>query len=126
MKNNQVKQWKERILKIKKELSELGDMRPGSISEQFNVCGNPNCHCKDKDSPIKHGPYYQLSYSFKGRSTTEFIKPEKLAETTAQISEFKNFKSLSAELTELSIMVAKEIKKMEAEKLKELKNTKRT
>lgn len=35
-----------RIEKIKSELSRLGELRPGSQSKQYNVCGNPNCKCK--------------------------------------------------------------------------------
>lgn len=51
-----------RILEIKNEIMGLGEIRNGSVSEQYNVCGNPTCGCKDKDNPQKHGPYYQLSY----------------------------------------------------------------
>ena len=38
-----LKQIEKQILKIKKELVELGELRPGSLSRQYNVCGNPNC-----------------------------------------------------------------------------------
>jgi hypothetical protein len=41
---------------IKRELLSLGDLRPGSLSKQYNVCGNPRCRCKE-DPPRKHGPY---------------------------------------------------------------------
>ena len=42
-------------------------MKPDSINEQYNVCGSPNCKCKDKKNPQKHGPYYYLSFTFKGK-----------------------------------------------------------
>jgi hypothetical protein len=58
---------------LKQDLASLGDLRPGSLSQQYNVCGNPKCRCKD-DPPRKHGPYYQLSFTRKGRSRTKFIK----------------------------------------------------
>ena len=64
----------------KKKLTALGDMRPGSLSKQYNVCGNPTCRCKDPDNPKKHGPYHQLSYTHKSRSKSEFVKKEDLAE----------------------------------------------
>jgi hypothetical protein len=48
------------IALIKKELASLPDLRPGSLTEQYNVCGNPRCRCK-ANPPKKHGPYYQLS-----------------------------------------------------------------
>ena len=50
------------IERIKKELAELGDLRPGSLSKQYNVCGKPACRCK-ASPPVKHGPYYQVSYT---------------------------------------------------------------
>jgi hypothetical protein len=31
------------IQKIKKQLVALGAMLPGSLSEQWNVCGTPGC-----------------------------------------------------------------------------------
>ena len=46
------------------DLAALGDLRPGSLSIQYNVCGSPGCRCK-ADPPVKHGPYYQVSYTRK-------------------------------------------------------------
>jgi hypothetical protein len=59
-----------RIEGLLKKMCSLGPMLPGSISEQWNVCGTPGCACKAKKNPVKHGPYYQLSFSVKGRSST--------------------------------------------------------
>ena len=50
---NQVRALEKRIETIKRNLSALGDMRPGSLSTQFNVCGNPTCRCKDPENPEK-------------------------------------------------------------------------
>jgi hypothetical protein len=58
-----LQRWQQQIDQIKQELLALGDMRPGALSEQYNVCGKPNCRCKDPRKPQKHGPYYQLSYT---------------------------------------------------------------
>ncbi len=52
------------IEKVKRDLGALGDLRPGSLSTQYNVCGSPGCRCK-ADPPVKHGPYYQVSYTRK-------------------------------------------------------------
>ena len=48
------------IEQLKQRLLNLGPVLPGSISEQWNVCGTPGCKCKDPANPEKHGPYYQL------------------------------------------------------------------
>ena len=58
---NEIEVLEGRIVEIKNEIMELGEIRNGSVSEQYNVCGNPTCRCKDKDNPQKHGPYYQLT-----------------------------------------------------------------
>ncbi len=100
-----------RIREIKKGLLALGEMRPGSLSEQFNVCGNPNCRCKDPKKPKKHGPYYQLSYSHKGKSTTEFVKKDGIAEMRRQIRNYRAFKKLTEEWVDLSVNIGKLRKK---------------
>jgi len=69
-----------RIKQLKEKLIQLGPMLPGSLSEQWNVCGTPQCRCKDPEKPVKHGPYYQLSFTVGGKSSTMFIKKEDLPE----------------------------------------------
>jgi hypothetical protein len=110
--------WQARIKEIQKTLSEMGEMRPGSLSMQYNVCGNPSCRCKDKKNPQKHGPYYQLSYTHKGKSTTEFVKAEKVDEVRQQIQNFREFKKLTDEWVDLSVKIAKLRKKEERKKSK--------
>ena len=102
-----------RIEDIKKHLASLGEMRPGSLSRQYNVCGNPTCRCKDPENPKKHGPYYQVSYSHKGKSTTQFVKIDALAETKKQLKNYQTFKSLTEEWVALSVEIAKLRKKAE-------------
>jgi len=43
------------IERVKVKLAALGDLRPGSLSTQYNVCGTPGCRCK-ATPPEKHGP----------------------------------------------------------------------
>jgi hypothetical protein len=86
---------------------ELGDMRPGALSMQYNVCGKPNCRCKDPKDPKKHGPYCQLSYTHKGKSTTEFIKKERVAEVRRQIATYARFKKFTDEWVDLALRIAK-------------------
>jgi hypothetical protein len=104
---NQVRTLEKRIETIKRKLSALGDMRPGSLSTQFNVCGNPTCRCKDPENPKKHGPYYQLSYTHKGRSKSEFVKKEDLSEVKRQIRNYQQFKKLTGVWVDLSLELAK-------------------
>jgi len=103
----QNERWQERIDAIKRELFELGEMRPGALSKQFNVCGKAGCRCKDSKNPRKHGPYFQVSYTHLGKSTTEFVKAEALATVQEQLANYARFKALTLEWVQLSLRVAK-------------------
>lgn len=118
-KNTQLKKIERKIESTKQLLMNIEEMWSGSLSKQYNVCGKAGCRCKDKNDPKKHGPYYQLSYSNKGRSTSQFIKKEFLVDTRKQIENYKKFKKL----TELWVDLALEHAKLKIEIAKEnLKN----
>ena len=87
------------IRKLKEEILRLGDMHPGSISKQYTICGKKGCKCQRKKNPQKHGPYYQLSYSIKGKSSSIFIKKENLKNARNRINNYKRFKELCVMLT---------------------------
>jgi hypothetical protein len=107
MNKKEIGKLQKRIQHIKKKLSELGDLRPGSLSMQYNVCGNPTCRCKRTDNPVKHGPYYQISYTRKGRSKTEFVKSEDVKEVKLQLINYQLFKKLIDEWVEVSLEIAR-------------------
>ena len=81
------------IERIKKDLTELGDLRPGSLSRQYNVCGKPGCRCK-ASPPEKHGPYYQVSYTRKGRSGSMFVRSEQVARVRQQLKNYARMRRL--------------------------------
>ncbi len=90
------------ITKIKSQLDRLGDLRPGSLSEQYNVCGNPKCRCKE-DLSKRHGPYHQLSFTRKGRSRSKFVKKPQLSEVKKQLKNYARLRSLVDRWIELSL-----------------------
>ncbi len=102
----ETEELQERIQRIKEELVGLGDMRPGTLSKQYNVCGKPGCRCKDPKKPEKHGPYYQLSYSHQGRSTTEFVKKHLVSDVRRQLRIYAQFRELTDEWVAISIKIA--------------------
>lgn len=93
MSTRQVKTLEKQIEKIKMEMSAIGDMRPGSLSTQYNVCGKAGCRCK-ATSPVKHGPYYQVSYTRKGKSSSKFVKKEDLPAVRKQLKNYERMKLL--------------------------------
>jgi len=107
--NRRIEVPQRQIERIKPELFELGDLRPGSLSEQFNVCGTPGCKCK-KSPPQKHGPYYQVSYTRKGKSGTKFVKRQQVAAVKRQLRNYARMRELvdrwvqaATELSELRL-----------------------
>ena len=101
-----IQQLEQRIQQIKAELAALGEMRPGSLSKQYNVCGKPNCRCKDPQNPQRHGPYYQLSWVHRGKSSTQFIRRPLLPQVRAQIATYNKFRKLTEEWVNLALRVA--------------------
>ena len=89
------------ITTVKRELAKLGELRPGSLSRQYNVCGSPGCRCK-ATPPEKHGPYGQLSFTRKGRSTSRFVRSADLATVKRQIKSYATLRTLVDEWIELS------------------------
>jgi Family of unknown function (DUF6788) len=96
-----------KVDQLRGRLAQLGPILPGGISEQWNVCGTPGCRCKDPDKPMKHGPYYQLSFSVGGKSSSMFIKKEDVSEAHRRIKRYQEFKALCLELTHAYVALAR-------------------
>jgi hypothetical protein len=92
-----------RLEAIRHRLTQLGPMHPGSLSEQYNVCGKVGCRCKDPKKPRKHGPYYQLSYTWRAKSTTCFVRAEHVASIQRKVANYKRFRELVNEWVDLEI-----------------------
>lgn len=82
-----------RIAKIKAGLAALGDLRPGTLSQQYNVCGNPGCRCK-ASPPQKHGPYYQVSFTWQGKSQSQFVRREDVPAVRRQLRNYQRLRTL--------------------------------
>jgi hypothetical protein len=91
MKNKKLCQIERRIEKIKRELQKITEMRPGSLTRQYRIPQD------------KVGPYYQLSYTHKMKSHTEYVRREYVAGIRKQIFQYKRFKRLVQQWVELAI-----------------------
>jgi hypothetical protein len=94
-----------RIQSLKHQISQLGDLRPGALSKQYNICGNPNCRCK-ADPPVKHGPYYQISFTRHGKSSSQFVREEDLVEVQQQLENYRQLRQLVDEWVTLSAQLS--------------------
>ncbi|MEI7903203.1 MAG: DUF6788 family protein [bacterium] len=72
-------------------MAKLGAMRPGTLTVQYR---NP---------AEKKTPFNQLSYTHKGRSRSEYVRPENLAAVRREVVTYKKFRILIEEVTELSL-----------------------
>src|SRR5437867_656834 len=113
MKN--VTQVQRRIARVQRQLLELGPLHPGSISEQYNVCGQAGCRCKDSQKPQKHGPYYQLSFTWQGKSSTRFLRPEQVESMRQKVANYKRLRELMNEWVSLGV----ELERVERARAKE-------
>jgi hypothetical protein len=88
----QLEQEKRGLLRT---LSELGDLRPGSITGIVRRCGKPTCHCTQPDDP-GHGPNLRLTYKVQGKTISEALPtPLAVRKAEREIAEFRKFQQLS-------------------------------
>jgi hypothetical protein len=57
----------------------------------------------EADPPEKHGPYHQLNFTWRGRSHTEFVREQDLAEVAATLDSYQQLRSLNEEWIDLGI-----------------------
>ena len=91
--NERMRALKAQITAVKRGLTKLEELRPGSLSRQYNVCGSPGCRCK-QTPPQKHGPYYHLSYTRKGKGGTRLIKKADLKTIRTELATYARLRKL--------------------------------
>jgi hypothetical protein len=104
---SRIKRCEEEIEAIRQELLGLGPMHPGSVSQQYHVCGTPSCRCHHPTTPQKHGPYNKLTYVHRGRSVCRFVRETDLDELKTRLAAYKRFRTLMDKWIALSIDRAK-------------------
>jgi len=101
------KDLERKIQLLKKKLIAIGEMHPGSLSEQYNVCGKAGCKCKDKANPVRHGPYTKLSFTFQGKSGSKFIRKECIKDFERFTSNYRTFREYVEQLVQYNIELIK-------------------
>ena len=96
-------QLESQIGALQKKLCALGPMHPGSVSRQYQVCGNPACRCMHPQRPQRHGPYYKLAYVHRGKPTCRFVRSDCVAALKQRLRVYKTFRTLMDRWIELSI-----------------------
>jgi hypothetical protein len=87
---------------VLRQISLLGDMRPGSILGVVGRCSKSHCHCAQPGDP-GHGPNFRLTRKIKGKTVAETLSsPAALQKAQREVAEFRKFRELSAQLLELN------------------------
>lgn len=79
------------IDRIKREIGELGALRPGSLSKQ------------SRKTKTTYGAYWHLSYTHRGKGHTEYIRDAFVRQVKTEVTNFKRFRKLIDRLITLSI-----------------------
>ena len=98
---------KAEIETIRRKLMEIGPMHPGSISMQYQVCGNPGCKCMHPKHPQRHGPYPKLSFTRRGQRVCRFVRAESVEELQPRLEAYRQFRKLTDRWIALSIEIGK-------------------
>ena len=85
-----------------RQISHLGDLRPGSIVGGMGRCSKPNCHCAQPEDP-GHGPHFRLTRKVQGKTVAETLStPAALRKAQREVAEFRTFEHLSRQLVEVN------------------------
>ena len=83
---------------ILRQISALGDLRPGSICAVPRRCGKPTCHCAKPKDP-GHDPQLRLTYKVDGKTVAEsFATPAAFHKAQTEIHEYQRLQKLCADL----------------------------
>ena len=91
MSQKRIQQIERRIDGIKRALLEIGPMRPGSLTRQY------------KDPQHHAGAYWQISYTRRMKSRTEYVRREWVKNLRRQIASHQRFKRLVDQWIDLGI-----------------------
>ena len=93
--------------RIVRNLTELGDFRPGSITTTSGRCGKANCRCHQPNQP-PHGPTDRLTYKVEGKTISESLPtPAALAKVEREVAEFRNYQQLSQQFVEINTRICR-------------------
>jgi len=107
------------------QLSNLGDLRPGSVTGIVRRCGKPTCHCAQPDDP-GHGPTLRLTYKVQGKTISEALPtPAAVRKAEREIAEFRKFQHLNRSFLEVNEKICR-LRPVEEQLLGEQEKKRRT
>jgi len=89
--STQLERVEAQIATLQRALLALGPMRPGSLTKQY------------RDPKARRRPFYQISYTYRMRSRSEYVRQEHLRALRQETANFKRFKKLIDRWIELAL-----------------------
>ncbi len=83
------------IAAIKKDNFRIGSMRPGSLTQQM------------RKAKQKYGAYWQLSYTYRGKGRTEYVREVFVDQVKIETANFRRCRKLFDRLIKLSIELSR-------------------
>lgn len=91
-----------RRTQLLEELGRTGDMRQGSISENYRRCGKRECGCGQEKHP-GHGPYYAFTRKVAGKTHTVNLREgPRLRKLRREVEAYQRFRQTCAQLLEVN------------------------
>lgn len=110
---------------VLKEISRIGDMRKGSITEACRCCGKPSCACPANDHG-GHGPYFAFTTKVSGKTRTVRLRAGSRQDKFQREDAYKQFRALSDKLIEVNGTICEaRPEPIEADKERALQKTSR-
>jgi hypothetical protein len=93
-------EWAQRRQTLAKQIDQLGDFRPGSITSISGSCGKPECRCH-RPGESGHGPNLRLTYKVDGKSVSESLSSAAaMRKAEREVAEYRKYQQLSREFVE--------------------------
>ena len=84
------------------QLSEVGDFRRGSVSENYRKCGKPNCACAQPGHP-GHGPRFLWTRTVRGQRTRgRQLVASEMVKVRGELAAYQEFASLAERIVEVN------------------------
>jgi len=85
--------------RLARELTELQEMLSGTLVTKFLRCGKARCRCQEGRG---HGPKYYVSDKFDGGTRMLYVPKSMLADVRQRLRQFRRFKKLGREISEVN------------------------
>ena len=91
MSTTQLGKKETKIRTLVASLAQIGAMRPGTLSVQYR---NPS---------ERKTPFHQISYTRKGKSRSEYVRPDNLPAVRRELAAYKTFRRVVEQIIDLSL-----------------------